>query len=133
MIVYGRNNPMKHPEDYLQKCIIKAIATMAPRVFVAHVPNGGARGKLEAVRLKAAGVKRGVPDLLLILSSGEVAFVEVKAGKGKLSEDQKAFRDLCHNRNTKWAMLNDLDQVKILLEAWGELPYRVPPIAEVAA
>ena len=30
-----------------------------------HVPNGGSRDKVEAVNLKRAGVKPGVPDLCL--------------------------------------------------------------------
>lgn len=75
----------------------------------------------EGVRLKAAGVKRGVPDLMLILSSGEVAFIEVKAGKGKLSADQDAFSLMCLARQTKWACINDLDQIKPLMQAWGEI------------
>ena len=34
-------------------------------VLHCHVPNGGRRGRREAIRLKAAGVEAGVPDLLL--------------------------------------------------------------------
>ena len=30
-----------------------------------HIPNGGSRGKAEAGRFKAEGVKAGVPDLFL--------------------------------------------------------------------
>lgn len=30
-----------------------------------HIPNGGKRGKAEAARFKAAGVKAGVPDICL--------------------------------------------------------------------
>lgn len=30
-----------------------------------HIPNGGSRGKAEAGRFKAMGVKKGVPDLFL--------------------------------------------------------------------
>lgn len=127
MIVYGRTiraSKRKNPEEQLQKAIVVAIGRLAPRTFVCHIPNGGKRGLYEASRLKAMGVKRGVPDLLLILSSGEVAFIEVKAEGGSLSPEQKDFRDFCLDRNTKWACLNDLSQVKTLLEAWRELPYR---------
>ena len=35
------------------------------KVLWCHVPNGGGRSKREAARLKAAGVKAGVPDVLI--------------------------------------------------------------------
>lgn len=33
--------------------------------YLFHIPNGGKRGKLEAIRLKKQGVKSGVSDMLL--------------------------------------------------------------------
>lgn len=35
-----------------------------------HVPNGGSRNKIEAARLRAQGVKSGVPDLCLPVARG---------------------------------------------------------------
>ena len=35
-----------------------------------HIPNGGSRGKAEAGRFKAEGVKSGVPDLCLPVARG---------------------------------------------------------------
>lgn len=124
MIAYGTRNPMKHPEEYLQKGIIKAISALAPNVFVAHIPNGGKRGIREAKRLKDAGVKAGVPDLMLVLSNGRVGFMEVKAPKGRLSPEQDAFGNMCALRGTHWAVIRDINEVKVTLEAWGELPVR---------
>ncbi|WP_448953049.1 VRR-NUC domain-containing protein [Labrys neptuniae] len=132
MIVYGTKAPRRAPEEHLQKAIIVAVSRLAPKVFVAHIPNGGGRSKTEAVRLKAAGVKRGVPDLLVILSNGDVGFIEVKAGKAKLRPEQDDFANMCVLRGTKWAMVNDLDQVKPLLEAWGEIPGKAPRIEGAA-
>lgn len=61
----------------------------ALRLFA--VPNGGIRHIQEAVRLKAEGVQRGVPDLILPIPRGTQcgAYLELKAGKGRLSEEQK--------------------------------------------
>ena len=36
-----------------------------------HVPNGGSRHKAEAGRLRAEGVKAGVPDLCLPVARGQ--------------------------------------------------------------
>lgn len=62
--------------------------TGALRLFA--VPNGGLRAVQEAVRLKAEGVQRGVPDLCLPIPRGGFhgAWLELKAGKGKASPEQ---------------------------------------------
>lgn len=56
-----------------------------------HVPNGGKRGILTAKKLKAQGVKPGVPDIIILLSGGRSIFLELKAEGGVLSPDQKQF------------------------------------------
>ena len=57
-----------------------------------HVPNGGSRGKVEAARFKAEGVKAGVPDLFLPVARGiwHGLFIELKRQKGgRVSEAQQ--------------------------------------------
>lgn len=56
-----------------------------------HVPNGGKRGKAEAGRFKAEGVKAGVPDIFLPVPRNGVhgLFIEMKRIKGgTVSKDQ---------------------------------------------
>lgn len=57
-----------------------------------HIPNGGKRGKAEAARFKAEGVKAGVPDLFLPVARGGYngMFIELKKSKGgSVSSAQK--------------------------------------------
>lgn len=56
-----------------------------------HVPNGGLRSKATAGRLKAEGVKPGVPDVVLPVARKGFngLYIEMKAAKGKLSDPQK--------------------------------------------
>lgn len=57
-----------------------------------HIPNGGKRGKAEAARFKAMGVKSGVPDLYLPAAHGGYhgLFIELKRRRGgQVSGDQK--------------------------------------------
>lgn len=56
--------------------------------FWFHVPNAGRRRKGAAGRLKAMGMKAGIPDLCIIYQ-GQVAFVELKTDKGRLSKVQR--------------------------------------------
>lgn len=56
-----------------------------------HVPNGGSRGKGEAGRFKAEGVKPGVPDLCLPVArcGWHGLFIELKRQKGgRVSREQ---------------------------------------------
>jgi len=58
------------------------------------VPNGGGRALVTGIRLKAEGVKAGVPDITIV-HNGRYIGIEVKkpkteTPKGKLSAIQKA-------------------------------------------
>ena len=65
--------------------------------YMFHIPNGGFRHKAEAAKLRAMGVKSGVPDVCLPVRRGiyPAFFVELKKpaknGKsgGRLSDNQK--------------------------------------------
>lgn len=55
------------------------------------IPNGARTAIKTAVKLKAEGLKRGIPDLCLPVARGgyHALYVEMKALKGSLSKDQK--------------------------------------------
>ena len=57
------------------------------------IPNGGFRSKATAGRLKAEGVKAGVPDIFLPVARGEFhgLFIEMKAGRNKPTATQSAW------------------------------------------
>jgi hypothetical protein len=58
------------------------------------IPNGGSRDHREAARMKAAGVKAGVPDICLPVPRGGSSglFVELKRGSGgRVSSEQRAW------------------------------------------
>lgn len=78
-----------------------------------HIPNGGSRGKVEAARFKAEGVKAGVPDLFLPVARGDWhgLFIEMKRIKGgRVSEEQK-----------KWlASLNEQGYLAQICRGWEE-------------
>lgn len=61
-----------------------------------HVPNGGSRNKIEAARLRAQGVKSGVPDLCLPVARGgnHGLYIELKRQRGgRISEEQVRWID----------------------------------------
>ena len=63
-----------------------------------HIHNGGSRDRREAAKLKAQGVKPGVPDLFLPVARNGFhgLWIELKAGTGKASANQLQWiGDLC--------------------------------------
>lgn len=84
--------PWKTSEHQHQVALIEwfdaAYPLLRGRLFA--IPNGGQRNKVVAAKLKAEGVRSGVPDLFLPVprrtSSGIFLaglFIELKAGKNK--------------------------------------------------
>ena len=59
-------------EGQEQAALIKELTLRLPKVaaLIYHVPNGGQRHKLVAIKLKEQGGKAGVPDLVLPMARG---------------------------------------------------------------
>jgi hypothetical protein len=74
---------------------LRALAVNEPRYAVAvdrthAIPNGGKRGKAEAGRLKAEGVRAGVSDIFVAYPVGDRhgLYIEMKSLTGKPSREQ---------------------------------------------
>lgn len=111
----------KSPEHDLQVAIARALRSHCPYPWFA-VPNGGHRHIRTAAKLKAEGVRRGVPDLCFVLPGGRFAGLELKAKHGRLSDDQKAFRDHVTSLQGWWHVANSVEEAWQILATWGCLP-----------
>ena len=62
----------------------------ARNIPVFHIPNGGYRNKGEAARLKAQGVRPGVPDLCIPVARGgfHSLYIEMKVRGGRTRKSQ---------------------------------------------
>lgn len=123
---------MKRPEQILQQQIARFLDTAYPALLWFHCPNGGARTKVEAAILKTMGVKAGVPDIIMVLPDGRAAFVELKAGRGTLTEAQMAFKARSQALGCAWAEVRSLDEMIGLAERWL-LPFGWVSRVQVAA
>ena len=86
----NRSNSVK--TEYQEQVLLVARIRLLSDILVFAVPNGGKRGKAEAVRMKAEGVLPGVPDLVIPEPRGGFCglYVEVKRTQGgRLSEAQE--------------------------------------------
>lgn len=84
------------PEAKLQQAVFEWIDWHIRKYpvlkFAFHSPNGGSRNIIEAKNLKAAGVKPGVPDLLVPIPCGkhQGLAIELKIGRNQTTEAQKS-------------------------------------------
>lgn len=68
-----------------------------------HIPNGGKRDIGTARKLKAEGVKAGVPDIHLPVARGKYIglYIELKVGKNKATDNQKTWLEGLSNQGHK--------------------------------
>lgn len=135
--------PRAHPEQDLQIAAVQYLRLALPDCQIIHCPNGGKRGKAEGAIFKAMGVQAGVADLLVCRGAlryavdikGEVlrlreervippliGWIELKAGKGRLNEAQKAFSADCEAKGILWAEARSLNEIESIVRMWGLKP-----------
>ena len=113
------NRPKRrNPEEALQIQLVSILRLMRPAPFFMHIPNGGRRSAVEGARFKAMGVLPGAPDLLFILPDGRAAFLELKAGKNKLTADQEAFQWACRERWVNYCVAYTLEEALEAVSIW---------------
>lgn len=87
---------MKHNEDCEQIALMTWVRLVATKYraldLVFHIPNGGYRDIRTAAKFKAMGLKPGVWDIFVPVPAPGL-WIEMKAGKGRLTPAQASFRD----------------------------------------
>ena len=107
-------------EGSLQAQIFRALPTVVkPGVIFFHIPNGEKRSKKTGAKLKRMGVRRGVADIGFVLAKGRAAFIELKTGTGKPSDDQIEFRNDCERVGALYGVARSLEDVLSILSMWG--------------
>jgi hypothetical protein len=107
-----KSAPARRPEDALQKLVVKAARDLG--FVTVRVKNEGKRTPWQITYEKAMGLTAGSPDLAIVAKDGRTLWLELKAPKGVLSEDQLAFAMNKHN----YRMVNDYDRAVAYLQEW---------------
>lgn len=103
-------------EHKLQVALIDYLAfALRPELECRAIPNGEKRHIRVAQRLKNEGVRRGTPDIFICLPAGRIAWLEMKAAKGSLSPDQKAFREKVLALGHHYAVAKSIDEALAFL------------------
>lgn len=109
---------MKRVEAAIQRELVRWIKETFPHVRMQATLNENSRNQMDM------GCEKGIPDLLLFLTVGDVChviFFELKRMKGRLSEDQKEWRKPA-GTNTHYGLGYGLIESKeVLTKIIGEL------------
>jgi hypothetical protein len=88
---------MKHTEDDMQRQLMAWMRRTYPNHadWMHHSPNGGQRNAATGARLKAAGTRRGFPDVCWYIRRGEFSglAIELKALGGRVTNEQTQWLD----------------------------------------
>ena len=107
-------------EDNFQKSVARYLDTIG--AFWFHCPNGGSRNAIEASKLKAMGVKAGIPDCLIMDQrkgySGMA--IELKVGYNKPSEHQLSIFDKLVDSGWLVVVSWSLDEVVTMIDWYYE-------------
>lgn len=115
---------MKQREETFQEAVAKYMALQYPRILFFHVPNGGKRDVVTAVKLKRQGVRRGIPDC--IIEAPRRGFhglrVELKVNGNYLEPEQKEVINY-YNENGYFAtMVRTFDEFKQIVDEYLNTP-----------
>ena len=106
-------------EEIEQTCLFRWAALESgahPELALLHaIPNGGKRSKSEAARMKAAGVKPGVPDMFLPVAREGChgLYIELKRRDGgRVSTEQTAWMEALARQGYKTALCHGWDAAR---------------------
>lgn len=82
-----------------------------------HIPNGGMRNIITAVRMKKEGVKKGVPDLCLPVPKNGYhgLYIEMKRQKGLASKEQGWWIEFLTKHGYRAKVCNGFEEAKKVL------------------
>ena len=113
----------RHPEQDLQRAVAEFLDLALPRpdAWWTTIPAGGG-GKVRGAFLKAAGLKAGVPDILIIWR-GRAYWIELKSWAGKPSPAQVEVRNMLRLAGCSAEIARTVTDVELWCLGWG-IPLR---------
>ena len=113
---------MREEEHNIQCACVRWFNLQWPqyRGLLFAVPNGGARSKATAGKLKAEGVVAGVSDLILLVPK-QWAFalcIEMKTTKGRQSPEQKEWQAKVEGEGYRYAVCHSIDEFMAVVNGY---------------
>ena len=91
---------------------------LRPDAAWTHFPAGELRTARTGALLKAMGTKPGWPDFQIIFDA-QAFFIELKTGKGRVSENQKIAHEKLREAGAEVEVCRNFDDVVNTVNDWG--------------
>ena len=91
-----------------------------PEKALYHTPNEGKRSVYAAAKLKAEGMRTGLPDIVLAVPRGGYGalYIELKTQKGRPSQDQLEYIDILCSCGNVAMICRGWETAKAIIEAY---------------
>ena len=117
----------KNSEEWTEAQTQRAVANVLDRLNICwcHVPNEGKRDKIAGNMLRAAGLKAGVPDILIFTRPPKFpgfvgCAIELKRAKGgRVSDNQKKWLDKLSNAGWSTSVTHGFEETLNELKRLG--------------
>lgn len=114
---------LEHDEQVAVFDLLRANEAKFPLLrLIFAIPNGGHRNIVVAGKLKAEGVKKGIPDIYIpiphVVCAYHGAFIEMKAGKNKPTKEQQDFLIAVEKLGYATAVCYDSQDAIIFIESY---------------
>lgn len=125
----GIKNSEENEQTFLFRWAAFAEGQYPELSLMYHIPNEGKRSKATGGRLKAQGLKSGVPDVCLPTAHGGYIglYIEMKVKPNRPTENQKNWLRALRVAGHLTAVAYDWEEAKNLIEDYLKLP---PTIAK---
>lgn len=100
---------------------------VAPAVSCVAIPNAAKRTPWAARQAKLEGLATGFPDCMCLWDGGGICFLEFKAPKGRLSDNQAEWIERLERRGHRVAVVRSVEAAVAFLRECGA------PVLERAA
>ena len=105
-------------ETSLQQTLIEYLRMILVEGFVAAIPNAARRSEKDHALNAVPGLFSGMPDLVVVVRR-RVIWLEVKTGKGRLSEQQASVHALLRDLDHDVFTVRNIEEVREALAAAG--------------
>lgn len=110
--------PRDDPEARLQKRIAQYLEYCLPAEVVWTASLSGVKlGPKARNDARAMGLRRGCPDIVLVVPRKGPFWIEVKSEQGQLSQDQKRWREAIGE--ARWCEARSVEDVEAACLRWG--------------
>lgn len=106
------------PEEALHRTVASYLAHALPwDAWFTTIPAGGG-GRVRGSKLKGMSYKAGTPDLIIV-HEGRALWIELKAPKGRLSDEQSECHALLDQAGAEIVVARSVDDIETALRKWN--------------